>query len=291
MKLKNFIYLDKDKMYSISSQMFEGITQELLKEEAQENAETETQDGPRFSGKVLADVVKNTTKSTEKKFLHDYSFTLFEKELNEKDIILDISELSLSEIDHQIKKYSFIKITKEVTFNDHSKLQDFFSKFNQIGTAISRMQLVGEKEQLEKLGHQRKNQYIKDKESSLHQDPKFLESFLLLSKQGFHDHFEVVQKLEGILITSYWNRDYLRENENLVIRKYSRKTNVKISIVGTVSQYLEVNKAQPEDNFNSEEISSHMRNMFEHLTSVEHSISGKCDNEIVLDPIAAYIEL
>lgn len=55
-------------MYSISSQMFEGIAQELLKEETLENQDSETQGGPILSGKVLADVVKNTTESTEKNF-------------------------------------------------------------------------------------------------------------------------------------------------------------------------------------------------------------------------------
>lgn len=290
MKLKNFIYLDKDKMYSISSQMFEGIAQELLKEETHENTENETQDGPFFSGKVLADVVKNTTKSIEKKFLHDYSFTLFEEELNNKSLILDVSNLPEEEIIKKTELYSFIKVTKQVTFNDHLKLQDFFSKFNQIGTAISRMMLLGEKEHLEKLGAQKKAQYIKDKESSLHQDPKILESFISLSKQGFHDHFEVVQQLHDLLVTSYWNRAYLRENENLLIRKYSSKTNIKISVIGTVAQYLKSNGPEPKEIFDGE-LSAHMRNMFEHLANVEYSISGKSSNEIVLDPIAAYIEL
>ncbi|PTV48889.1 hypothetical protein [Acinetobacter pittii] len=290
MKLKNFIYLDKDKMYSISSQMFEGIAQELLKEETHENTENETQDGPFFSGKVLADVVKNTTKSIEKKFLHDYSFTLFEEELNNKDLILDVSNLSEEEIIKKTELYSFIKVTKQVTFNDHLKLQDFFSKFNQIGTAISRMMLLGEKEYLDQLIGQKKTQYIKDKETSLHQDPKILESFILLSKQGFHDHFEVVQSLHNLLVTSYWNRAYLRENENLLIRKYSSKTNIKVSIIGTVAQYLKSNNPEPKELFEGE-LGAHMRNMFEHLAQVEYSISGKSANEIVLDPIAAYIEL
>lgn len=290
MKLKSFIYLDKDKMYSISSQMFEGIAQELLREEMHENTENESQDGPIFSGRVLADVVKNTTKSTEKKFLHDYSFTLFEKELNDRNIILDISCLSETEIKEKIENFSFIKVTKEVTFNDHLKLQDFFSKFNQFGTAISRMILIAKKEELDALGQQKRAQYIKDHDSSLHQDPKFLESFILLSKQGFNDNFEVSQTIDNLLITSYWNRDYLRENENLIIRKYSRKTNVKVSIIGTVAQYLQANEATPKENFEGD-LSAHMRNMFEHLANVEHSISGKSTNEIVLDPIAAYIEL
>lgn len=31
--IKSFIYLDEDKMYSISSQLFEGMTQYILQEE------------------------------------------------------------------------------------------------------------------------------------------------------------------------------------------------------------------------------------------------------------------
>jgi len=291
MKLKNFIYLDQDKMYSISSQMFEGIAQEILQENLQENSKSENQKGPRLSGQVLADVVINTTKSIEKKFLHDYSFTLFEKELNEKNIILDITELNESDINSKIHSFSFIKITKEVTFNDHLKLQDFFSQFNQVGTAISRIQLLGEHNTLEQLNPNKKNQYIKTKESSLHQDQKFLDSFILLSKQGYGNSFEVVQKVNNLNITSYWNRAFLKESEDLIIRKYSRKTNVKISVIGTVAQYIQSNTAQPEDDIEAEELSLHMKNMFEHLTGVEHSISGKSKNEIIIDPIAAYIEL
>lgn len=290
MKLKNFIYLDKDKMYSISSQLFEGIAEELLKEETNENSLNESQQGPAFSGRVLADVVRNTTKSIEKKFLHDYSFTLFEKELEERNIIIDISDFSLNEFETELYKYSFVKVTKEVTFNDHKKLQEFFSKFNETGTAISRLILMGEKEYVSSLKSGEKQQYIKAKESQLHQDPKFLESFILLSKQGFSDHFEASQKVADVLVTSYLNRDYLRENETLLIRKYSRKTNIQVSVIGTISQYLKSNQATPEENFEGE-LGAHMRNMFEHLANVEYSISGKSDNEIVIDPIAAYIQL
>ena len=152
------------------------------------------------------------------------------------------------------------------------------------------MIIFGDKQALEGLGKQRKDQYIKEKESELHQDPKFLESFVLLSKQGFNDNFEVSQTVDSLLITSYLNRDYLRESENILIRKYSRKTNVKVSVIGTVSQYLMSNNATPKEDFDGD-LSAHMRNMFEHLASVEYSISGKSDNEIVIDPIAAYIEL
>jgi hypothetical protein len=39
-KIKSFIYLDNDKMYSISSQLFEGLTEYILRD----NKTTSTED-------------------------------------------------------------------------------------------------------------------------------------------------------------------------------------------------------------------------------------------------------
>jgi len=37
--IKNFIYLDEEKMYSLSSQLFEGVTEYVLHESSIENDE------------------------------------------------------------------------------------------------------------------------------------------------------------------------------------------------------------------------------------------------------------
>lgn len=62
---KNLIYLDEEKMYSISSQIFEGITEYILNEEREVVDKSETQKGPIHSGKVLADVLKKENSSTQ----------------------------------------------------------------------------------------------------------------------------------------------------------------------------------------------------------------------------------
>lgn len=43
--IKSFIYLDEDKMYSISSQLFEGMTQYILKKETESFNEEQQQKG------------------------------------------------------------------------------------------------------------------------------------------------------------------------------------------------------------------------------------------------------
>lgn len=41
--IKNFIYLDEEKMYSLSSQLFEGITEYVLNESSSEQSDSEEQ--------------------------------------------------------------------------------------------------------------------------------------------------------------------------------------------------------------------------------------------------------
>lgn len=53
--IKNIIYLDEAKMYSMSSQIFEGVTEYVLNEVSSTHEDTEEQKGPVGSGRVLAD--------------------------------------------------------------------------------------------------------------------------------------------------------------------------------------------------------------------------------------------
>ena len=56
MKIKSFIYLDDYKMYSFSSQLFEGITQYILKEDVQAAEEQHEQKGRILSGMFMLKV-------------------------------------------------------------------------------------------------------------------------------------------------------------------------------------------------------------------------------------------
>ena len=66
--IKNIIYLDEDKMYSLSSQLFEGVTEYVLNEKSLDKSESEQQKGPINSGKIVGDILKNSERNTEKSF-------------------------------------------------------------------------------------------------------------------------------------------------------------------------------------------------------------------------------
>lgn len=311
--IKNFIYLDEEKMYSLSSQIFEGITEYVLNESASDNHESETQKGPVGSGKVLADVIISSNKATEKKFFHDYSFTLFESYLLEQGRILDLTQstVSLDELKASITDFSFIKIKATAVFSDVNKITELFSEFNTIGEALAHMgafERINElNEELAFLKSKTPNKSKKTlletehkkltnlkslaKEGGLYQDQKFLDNLSLLTKYGFSDQFEITQSKGEVLFTSCLKRDFLREKEDLLVKKYSRKTEKEAVVLGIITQAFSGCKTEPEDRNDYKTMKAAILNLVEHLTNVENSISGKQENEIVIDPIAVYFEV
>lgn len=311
--IKSFIYLDEEKMYSLSSQIFEGITEYVLNESGSENQESETQKGPVGSGKVLADVIKNTNKSTEKKFLHDYSLTVFERYLEDKGRILDLSASSINfdDIKDSINDYSFIKVKARAVFSDVDKITELFTEFNTIGEALAHMgaheKIQELKQQLDDLKGQTSDRNKKSrldaeykrltnisklaKEQGLYQDPKFMSDLALLTKYGFSDQFEIRQTCGQVIFTSCLKKEFLREKEDLLVKKYSRKTEKEVVVFGVISQAFSVNEPEIDDGQDFSNMKAALTNIVEHLTNIENSISGKQKNEIVIDPIAAYFEV
>ena len=312
--IKNFIYLDEDKMYSLSSQMFEGITEYVLNENSSDNQESETQKGPVGSGKVLADVIISSSKATEKKFFHDYSFTLFENHLLEQGRVLDLtsSALSLEDLKASITNFSFIKIKAKSTFNDVNKITELFSEFNTIGEALAHMEAFerinelnselallkqqtpdrNKKSRLEAEHKKLTNIKTLAKEANLYHDQKFLDNLGLLTKYGFSDQFEITQSIGEALFTSCLKRDFLRESEDILVKKYSRKTEKEVVIFGIISQAFSGSEVElDEEGKDYSNMKAALLNLVDHLTNIENSISGKQENEVVIDPIAAYFEV
>lgn len=311
--IKSFIYLDEQKMYSLSSQIFEGITEYVLNENGSENQDSESQKGPVGSGKVLADVIKISSKSTEKKFLHDYSFTVFEKYLKEEGRVLDLSSssISLDDLKLSINDFSFIKVKARAVFNDVEKITELFTEFNTIGEALAHMGAYEKirqlKSQLEELKGQTKDRNKQSKleseckrltnisklakEQGLYQDPRFMSDLALLTKYGFSNQFEIQQYGGEVVFTSCLKREFLREKEELLVKKYSRKTEKEIVVFGVISQAFSAFEPEINDEANFPNMKAGLMNIVEHLTKIENSISGKQDNEVVIDPIAAYFEV
>ncbi len=116
--IRNIVYLDVDKMYSMSSQVFEGVTEYIVSQKQRGVENTETQKGPMASGRILGDILRQQETQSEGKVLNDYSFSLFEKKLFDTDRVRNLTEDSGEQDIAKLRVNSFVKITANVIFND-----------------------------------------------------------------------------------------------------------------------------------------------------------------------------
>lgn len=308
--IKNIIYLDEDKMYSLSSQLFEGVTEYVLNEKNLEKSESEQQKGSMNSGRIVGDILKNSERNTEKKFLNDYSYTLFEQKLIEEDKVIITSNTS-NDFEKSLGRKSFIKIKAKVTFNDINSIIHTFSVFNELGKALTYVKTFEDIESLEseiveakkikndksrvsELEAELKKLKNIDKlaiESGLKYDNKFLQNLNFLLEYGLKDQFEVEMKLPNRIVSANLNRDFLRGSEDLLIRKYSRETEVEFTLFGIVTQYEKEQLEIPDEEKDYENMKDAMMHIVAHMTNLESAFTGRRSNEIIIDPIAMYTEL
>lgn len=308
--IKNIIYLDEDKMYSLSSQLFEGVTEYVLNEKNLEKSESEQQKGSMNSGRIVGDILKNSERNTEKKFLNDYSYTLFEKKLIEENKVLTVSYES-SSLEKLIKEKSFIKVTAKATFNDIDSIISTLNNFNRMGKALTyvtnyeNIKLVkaelsrvqkgkDERDKISVLNAEIKRISDIDKlsiEQGLNFDKQLLDDLGFLLEYGLGGQLEVQMNLSNHIASANLNRKFLREPQDLVIRKYSRQTEVQFTLFGIITQYEKEQTSPPEAAHDYETLKEAIMNMVSHITNLESAFTGRLSNEIIIDPIAMYTEL
>lgn len=284
--IKNFIYLDEYKMYSLSSQIFEGITEYLVSTDYKEEKNSDTQKGSVVSGRLLADIIKDGSQTEEKKYLHDYSYTLFEKYLIENNKVADINSLNAdSDIVEILSSASFIKIKGKATFNDIESVQQTLKDFNKIGKALAHMQIFKDKS----FQYKNLNQFAK--EAGLQQDQNFLDNLNVLLEFGFSKQLEIQIHHNNNLFSTNLKREYLKEKEDLLVKRYSRETEKEFVIFGIVTQCQAKISKQLDKNKQFDNPKEAIMNMVSFLTQLESGFTGKLPNEIIIDPIAIYTEL
>lgn len=306
--IKSFIYLDEDKMYSISSQLFEGMTQYILQEETDGQNDVNSQKGNFLSGRFMADMMFQSRSKSEMRNLHDFAFNLFEKEMEDRGILYDVKcndEIS------DLQDKGFVRIRGKIFFCDYARMQYIIDNFNNIGRALGRLQGATFYEQIEEIKHnandtkdrERRNRQQQNakysekqienllKSAGLVLDEKYVKNLSTVMKFGYQDGFEVRIILEDspLLFSAVINQSCLKENENVLISKYSRITEKEFTVIGVITQ---VGNPKPKlPNNEGEDMKTATQGMHEMIANLEMQFNGRSSNECIIDPIAIFTEL
>lgn len=200
--IKSFIYLDEDKMYSISSQLFEGMTQYILQEETDGLNDVNSQKGNFLSGRFMADMMFQSRSKSEMRNLHDFAFNLFEKELENRGILYDVKcndEIS------DLQDKGFVRIRGKIFFCDYARMQYIIENFNNIGRALGRLQGATFYEQIEEIKHNANETKDREKRNRQQQNAKYSEKQIenLLKSAGLVLDEKYVKNLSTVMKFGY----------------------------------------------------------------------------------------
>ncbi len=303
--IKNFIYLDEQKLYSFSSQLFEGVTEYLLSQEGLEHTEQETQKGTIASGRAIADAVKQASQSTTKKFLHDYAFNLFEGELINNNLLIDVVSGSHTHSDICRSEKSFIRIRAKGKFVDLKEIRELFNNFNAIGDAIAKAQLIEGYQKLATLQSEKQNSKAASKlrseldiavrkmkeQTEMNLPKELISSVSTMLEQFGDDIVRFKQYVGGTEYSTCMSTECFRDSVTAICRKYARKTAKEFVVLGTICHSHDTPDVEIKEIPEDANMLSHMVGLAENLYDLEQTFGAKLDNEIIIEPIAVYTEL
>ena len=307
-KIKSFIYLDENKMFSISSQLFEGITGYILQENSSSYEEQNEQKGQFLSGRFMADMMFQGTVKSEMKYLHDFAFNLFEKELMNRNMLYDIKP---SDGIADLKDKGFVKITGQILFSDYGKMRDTIEHFNELGRAFGEIQFSGLTQEMDdaiKQNNQTKDREKKHKqnlavkavrskideylkEAGLVLNDQYTKNLATIMRYGYRDNYEIRLNIpeSELYCTAVINHSYLKEPEQVLVSRYSRLTEKQFTIIGILTQVgnTKTELLLPTGN----DMKNATQGLTTQIANLEDQFNGRCSNEFIVDPIAIFTEL
>lgn len=285
--IRNFLYLDSQKLRSLSSQLFEGVADSVLHNSKERTEEVEQQKGPVASGRLLGDIFAKEKSSSEMRFLEDHAYTIFEDRVSELSLMEDTSSPSFSVASDK----AFFKVTGNLRINDVGATTRLLAKFNEIGEAFARTTLMSGAG-LASGGKQISDAEIKKIATGLglQMDQKMVKSLQTLIAFGMSDVIEASFVSSGSLFTAPLKREFLRETAEMILYKFSRVTQQQFSMVGAITQRGGTSDGEDPlpDVKDAEGIKMAMRTLSLHMRTVEQFFLGPLSTEIVIDPIAIY---
>ena len=287
MKIRDFIYLDKERMYSLYSQVFKGISDNILTE-TKSGTSTVNLATRKISSKQATLSGEETFKEIENKIMYDNLYTKLEEKL-EKIIKVVNNEYDLSQI-NELNNSFIVKVIGIPYVNDYNRLDEFMTKFNKLGLVIAKS-IYRDLEESEK----KKTNAKKIQESEeLSNDEELLKDLKFVSEFFNKNSLEVIMVPEipesNLLFKGTLQRESLKIEEERLRLLYSNEPNVNWTMVGQLT-YIE-NKNKRNLSIKGEtSIFDSFLNVIMTSNQIEKDFTeSRIFNKFHIAPIAIYVE-
>lgn len=317
--VKDFLYLDIDRLYSLYSQVFEGIVEQIVHSFENSLGHSDNQKGAFLSGSSIEAQVAEVSRRTESRFLYDDMYNRLESKLSSG--IVDGNSVFKSNVRDLLVSAPLIKVSGKAEIEDYERLKVFIGKFNRIGEAIAYAQrssgemqsaIADAERQIETEKDRNKKAKMKEqlkshsdvrkiaKAAGLQQDEKTLENLSLFIELFYPDGLDISispsEGPDGCAFRAPITKRWLRVLPEMIRTLYGNYAEAHWTLVGQVT-YIPGDHPPSSDDLtldadvdeNNPSMRDPFRNMFRTARVFDRMfLESKNRTEIVISPLAIY---
>lgn len=273
--VRNFIYLDRERMYSLYSQLFEGVVETMARSVTYGTGEDK-------KDRKLEETIFDASTKVQNVILFDHIYNMLEEKMTPDLMIVDVN----TNID-DIKPDSIIKITGYARIEDYDYLLHILNSFNEIGSAVATITLKKD-DTSKQVSKNEVDHYVKANNMFL--DKKFSESLTTLIDEIHGKTMEIVIPVASDLLNAdfkaFINKKHLRVSQESLKDIYGFAPCMEWTMVGEVTDLSYTN---PNTSLNNAGVISNLLDSLAALTTAFSTLTGE-KKTVRIAPIAIYIE-
>ncbi len=290
--IRDFIYMDKDRLYSLYSQAFEGVIEAFI-ESYSNSLQSEENNKNHIKGQTLETQVAEASTKTENKILYDHMYNLLERKLSNVTFNINSNEnISINDL----KNKQLIKVTGKAIIQDYDRLKLYSEKFNDLGKILA-YSTYSSLSKTDKKTNNINNVNDLAKKLGLQVDKTLLDNIKTLTEFFNKDGYDVIISANNsaeILYRGIVNKKYLRVHPDMLRTLYGDEPPMEWTLVGMIT-YIPTNGINnyvlEESTNNNSSISDAYQIMFQSYREIEKTFfEGKEIKKIHIAPIAIYTE-
>jgi len=299
LKIRDFIYLDTERLKSIIAQIEQGLVN-ISTQLKSNNKEVMAKAGGSLLGLLEAAggakyVWQN--QATETRTLHDNIYNKVENALTSNDLLITIpGNIKMESIDSNfesmVSNTSFILAKGKVIINDFTRMRLMLEKFNDLGKFIAQCSVSSLPSNTSK---HLKNQALTKTRDKMTLDKSMIEGFKLFFDLFYKDRVVIkmltFENYPDFRLVGNLKADFLRENISSIIYKYGTAPVSEWTIFAQVASIPPKDMSKIENKIGGADIGVALQQMFNAFREVELlAQSSVVHPEIAITPIAIYRE-
>lgn len=134
--IREFIFLDRDKLYSLYSQVYEGVAEKIVESYSEGYSES----SPSSRSEDLDERIAEVTHKTESRVLYDHMFERLTNKISPS--ITEPDQLSTDNYNDIIEDGSLVKITGKLRVGDYESIKELVERWDEFSNLITGASLV-----------------------------------------------------------------------------------------------------------------------------------------------------